>query len=109
MIWRTLILTFRLMIDRRVSLGAKLIPIIGLIYYFSPIDLVPDVFAAFGMLDDIGIFMGLIGFFIRRAPDEVLREHLDNLSKHDKVLQMVRNLAPVKPQDDVIDGQYRRP
>jgi uncharacterized membrane protein YkvA (DUF1232 family) len=106
MIWRTFILSFRLMLDRRVAFHDKLIPLLAVVYYFSPIDVVPDFLGAFGMVDDIGILAASLHFFINLAPNEVLREHLERLSRSDKVLRMMRDLpsAPAKKGQNIKNG-----
>jgi uncharacterized membrane protein YkvA (DUF1232 family) len=111
MIWRTIILTFRLMLDRRIAISNKLIPVLLAVYYFSPIDIIPDIIPFIGVADDITLIILGLNFFINLAPDEILREHLDAISKHNKILGMMRDLPPIPTQkgtrknEDTIEGK----
>ncbi len=94
-------LMFRLMLDRRVPIRTKLIPVAALIYLVSPFDIVHDMIPALGRIDDLlAIVFGILLFLVA-APHDVVVEHIRG--------------GP--PGDDgggsggsdgaVIDGQYR--
>lgn len=69
-------LAWRLISDRRVSWSLKLIPILALVYFVSPIDLLPDfLIPGLGSLDDLAIIAIALRYFIRLAPPELVREH----------------------------------
>ncbi|MFQ5683281.1 MAG: YkvA family protein [Candidatus Binatia bacterium] len=69
-------LFWRLLKDRRVPLGPKLLLIAVLAYVFMPIDLLPDFLVGLGQIDDLVlIFLGLQGF-VRLCPRDVVREHV---------------------------------
>ncbi len=89
-----LVLAFRLMLDRRVSGTAKLIPLLTVLYILSPLDLLPEVaFGPLGVVDDLGVFLLGLQTFIYSAPREVRREY--------------RGEAPDKSNaPKVIEGQY---
>jgi uncharacterized membrane protein YkvA (DUF1232 family) len=70
----------RLMIDRRIPLWKKAIPVLALVYVISPLDLIPDVLIGLGQLDDLGILLGSIQLFKSTIPDYILREHLEVLA-----------------------------
>lgn len=70
-----IVLALRLFIDRRVSLGAKLIPALMVIYMLSPLDFVPDLLLPFGVVDDLGVFLLGIQWFIHSAPGVVVDEY----------------------------------
>lgn len=72
-------LAWRLLKDRRVPWGLKLIPPAALIYVLSPIDILPDLGLGLGQLDDIAIVLLALKLFIELAPAEVVREHLKAL------------------------------
>jgi uncharacterized membrane protein YkvA (DUF1232 family) len=78
-------LTWRLLRDSRVGIGPKLIPLAGLIYLVSPIDFLPALFmgplAPLGALDDIGIILLALNWFIQVAPPDVVKEHLRELGR----------------------------
>lgn len=73
-------LFWRLFKDPRVGIGPKLL-IFGLVAYFlSPVDLLPDVLAGLGHLDDLLLtFVGLKAF-VSLCPPEVVREHVREIA-----------------------------
>ena len=50
-----------------------LLPAVGLIglYLLSPIDLIPDVLPVIGVVDDLVLIPLVVGWLVRRLPDEV--------------------------------------
>ena len=91
-------LIFRLMIDRRIPLGLKLILPVALIYLISPLDIVPDILPVLGRIDDILVIFISIAIFLGLSPRKILIEHLQGT----KVPGKTRN-----DKDRGIDGQYR--
>ncbi len=74
-------LTWRLFKDGRVPGWVKLIPILGLLYLLSPIDLIPDlVLPGLGEVDDIVLLLIAAKMFVDLSPPTIVREHLDRLS-----------------------------
>ena len=67
-------LAYNLMLDPRVPIVTKLIPIAALAYLLSPVDFAPDVIPGLGQIDDVAIvFLGL-RTFLEFAPVGVVRE-----------------------------------
>ena len=63
----------RLMADSRVSVFAKLIPIGALLYFISPVDLLPGVaFPVVGALDDAAVLWLGSYIFTELCPPEVV-------------------------------------
>lgn len=76
-------LGWRLLRDGRVPGWVKLIPFAALIYFFSPIDLVPDlVLPGLGEVDDIVVLLLALKAFVELSPPGVVREHLESLFGH---------------------------
>ncbi len=48
------------------------IPLIGLVYIISPIDVIPDVIPVLGQMDDVAVIMLLTQLFISLAPDNIV-------------------------------------
>ncbi|MFQ6059542.1 MAG: YkvA family protein [Anaerolineae bacterium] len=69
-------LTWRLLRDGRISPWLKAIPFATLLYLLSPIDLAPDPILGLGQLDDIAIILLGIKLFIDLCPEEIVRQHL---------------------------------
>ena len=87
-------LSWKLFWDGRVSLWAKMIPVMGITYLVWPIDLIPDLLAPFIgpaiVLDDVGVLLVALYLFRRVIPEELVAEYLPSPPEH---------------YDDVIDGE----
>ncbi len=78
---KLLILIYRLMHDRRVSVFTKCIPFLALVYIVFPMDLVKEIFfGPLGFIDDIVVTYYLLKTFIKMCPSEVVEEHVRRLS-----------------------------
>ncbi len=69
-------LTWALLVDNRVPLALKFIPIIGIAYLLSPIDLVLLFVPILGLLVDLAVVLMAVTVFNMLAPAEVVAEHL---------------------------------
>jgi uncharacterized membrane protein YkvA (DUF1232 family) len=102
-------LVYNLMLDERVPLLTKVIPIASLAYLFMPIDLVPDFALGLGQLDDLAIVMMGMRFFLEFAPAEVVHEHLKRLTQH--IPWNVKEAPPpsstASAGEDVVDADYQ--
>jgi uncharacterized membrane protein YkvA (DUF1232 family) len=88
-------LVLRLLRDRRVNTWLKLIPIGGVIYLISPIDLIPEIaLPVIGVLDDAAILWLTNHLFIELCPPDVVQEHV-------RALAAGTNSAPA---NDVVDA-----
>ena len=75
-------LILRLMGDKRVNFLLKILPLGGLIYLLSPIDLIPDIaLPVIGYLDDALVIWLCMTLFVALCPDEVVQGHLSELQK----------------------------
>lgn len=88
-IWLQLRLSWALLMDRRVPMALKTIPLLTFVYVISPIDLIPDVIPILGQLDDLGILMTALTTFNRLAPPDIVEEHMLRL----------RQSKVVRPED----------
>ena len=95
-------LVMRLMLDRRVPLGLKLVLPAALLYIASPIDLIPDMITPVGRIDDILALLVAVGIFLGLAPPHVVSEHLDAAKRSARGGRRGAN-ADVP----VIEGKYR--
>jgi uncharacterized membrane protein YkvA (DUF1232 family) len=68
-------LGWSLLWDPRVPLWTKLIPLIGVLYILSPIDIIPDPILGLGQLDDLGVLLIGLRMFMHFVPEDVLRIH----------------------------------
>ncbi len=76
-------LILRLIGDRRVSPWLKILPVGGLLYLISPIDLIPDIaLPLIGELDDAAVLWLTNYLFIELCPSEVVQEHVKKLTSN---------------------------
>lgn len=72
-------LTWFLLLDNRVSLLLKLVPIIGLAYFVSPVNIVLDSIPPLGLLVDVAVILVAVVVFNNLAPDYVVADHLTRM------------------------------
>jgi uncharacterized membrane protein YkvA (DUF1232 family) len=61
--------------DDRVPRSAKAWLLVGIVWLASPIDLIPEFLPGIGPLDDAVVAALVLRHLVRRAGDEVVREH----------------------------------
>ena len=92
-------LIYRLISDRRVSPWVKLIPIAGLIYWISPVDLIMGI-PGLDAVDDIAVLWFAQYMFIELCPPEVVRELTSQLNSNNSFVDDAN-----QPEDEVVDGE----
>ena len=72
--------------DPRVPTEQKLV--LGAIaaYLAFPIDIIPDFIPVLGQLDDVGVLIFGLDWFIKNAPPEVVDDHLARIARHEDTL-----------------------
>jgi uncharacterized membrane protein YkvA (DUF1232 family) len=73
--------------DPRVPTRQKLVLGVVAGYLVSPLDLIPDFIPVIGQLDDLAVLVFGLDFFIRRAPPEVVEEHMARIARNDDELK----------------------
>jgi uncharacterized membrane protein YkvA (DUF1232 family) len=73
-------LIWRLLNDGRISPWLKMIIPATLLYLLFPVDIVPDFAPGLGQLDDIAVILLGLKFFVEMCPEEIVRQHLDELA-----------------------------
>jgi uncharacterized membrane protein YkvA (DUF1232 family) len=73
-------LIWRLLNDRRVAPWLKMIIPATLLYLLFPVDIVPDIAPGVGQLDDIAVILLGLKLFVELCPEEIVRQHLDELA-----------------------------
>ena len=97
-------LAWRLLRDGRVPGWVKMVPFAALLYFLSPIDLIPDLaLPGLGEIDDVVILLLALKMFVDLSPASIVREHLEDL------FGMPRSARqPAEPSTPAtIDGSYR--
>ena len=72
--------------DPRVPMQQKAV-LGGIAAYLAfPIDIIPDFIPVVGQLDDLGVLIIGLDWFIRNAPPDVVDEHMARIARHDDTL-----------------------
>ncbi len=89
-------LIVRLIGDKRVSPWLKIIPVAGIAYLISPIDIIPDIMLpVIGELDDAAILWLTNYLFIELCPPDIVNEHVKAITASSRR----------DDDDDVIDAE----
>ena len=72
-------LYFRLLRDRRVGIGPKLLLVGAVAYVILPFDLIPDTIPFIGEIDDVVLLVAAGHWFLQWCPPEVVQEHIQSL------------------------------
>lgn len=67
-------LAWHLLRDPRVPLWTKLVPLLAVLYLIFPLDIISDLFAGLGQLDDLAVLVLGVELFISLSPAEVVEE-----------------------------------
>ena len=88
------------------------IPLIGLVYIISPVDIIPDVIPVLGQMDDVAVIMLLTQLFISLAPDNIVAMYRQaaqvagfNPDAGDAAADSAASASSAG--DDVIDTEYQ--
>jgi uncharacterized membrane protein YkvA (DUF1232 family) len=95
---RKLRLSWRLLRDPLVPLWVKLIPVGAVAYILLPIDLIPDAIPVLGQLDDLGVLLLGLRWFLALSPADVVRRHLTEMSSVKADYRVVAEDAPAPQQ-----------
>ena len=72
--------------DPRVPTEQKIVLGAVAAYLAFPIDIIPDFIPVLGQLDDIGVLLFGLDWFIKHAPAEVVDEHMARIARHEDTL-----------------------
>jgi uncharacterized membrane protein YkvA (DUF1232 family) len=82
---RLLRLYLRLMRDRRVGIGPKLLLVGTIAYVILPFDLIPDTIPFVGQIDDVVLLVAAGHWFLQWCPADVVQEHIETLGLRGRV------------------------
>ncbi len=92
--WHDVRVAWALFRDPRVPVWTKvLLPAAWLLYFFFPLDLLPDLIPLLGEVDDVMLLLLLVRLFIALSPSDVVAE--------------VRARVQGASRPEVIEGRYR--
>jgi len=92
-------LIFKLIGDRRVNMLVKLIPLAGLIYWISPLDLISGI-PGLSAVDDVAILWFAQYMFIELCPPEVVSELTKGLVSNNTTVNEIHEQA-----DEIVDAE----
>jgi uncharacterized membrane protein YkvA (DUF1232 family) len=92
-------LILRLFADQRVSPWAKLVPLAGLIYWISPLDVISGI-PGLSAVDDVAVLWFVQYAFIELCPPEVVREITRQISFNGSVVD-----GTTADESDIVDGE----
>jgi uncharacterized membrane protein YkvA (DUF1232 family) len=72
--------------DKRTPVFAKIVTLFAAVYLVSPVDILPDTFIPFGLLDDLAIVPSLFYFVYKSLPADVLAESKEKSQKTNKTV-----------------------
>jgi uncharacterized membrane protein YkvA (DUF1232 family) len=91
-------LVLRLMMERRVPLYLKLLPLAAVAYLIWPLDFLPDLMPFLGQLDDLAALLVGLEAFVALCPQHVVAQ----------IRAELRGEEPfTKDKDETIDGQWK--
>ena len=91
-------LFLRLMLDKRVPLKLKILPVIAVVYLLLPWDFIPDLMPLIGWIDDIVVVILSVGIFFVFGPLSILTRNIGQNRD-------LNNEQPVNGK--VVEGKYR--
>ena len=77
------LLTWKMLFDKRVPFWMKMVVIGPVIYAISPIDIIPDFIVGLGQLDDIGLILAGMRLFESLVPEHIVAEHRAAITQRD--------------------------
>ena len=101
-VYAALRLAARLLRDPQVPGWLKALPVLGVFYVVSPIDLVPDLFPVIGQMDDLAIILMAVEALKRFAPRHVVAHH------EAQIAQGLPYSPTRSASADYIDADFRR-
>lgn len=85
----------RLLRDTRVPTAEKALFVGAIIYFISPIDLIPDIFPFIGQVDDIYVIALTLLRLVNRTDERVVREHWSGGGDIVSLADSIASIAPM--------------
>jgi uncharacterized membrane protein YkvA (DUF1232 family) len=96
-------LVWRLLLDRRVPVFTKVIPLLAAVYLVSPVDFIHDRLLIFGQLDDLVVVAILLLVFVAASPGHVVADQTIGRKLRDLQKQQGEDFG--QPGQDDSDGK----
>jgi len=85
----------RLLKDTRVPTAEKALFVGAIVYFISPIDLIPDIFPFIGQVDDIYVIALTLLRLVNRTDERVVREHWSGGGDIVSLADSIASIAPM--------------
>lgn len=85
----------RLLKDARVPTAEKALFVAAIIYFVSPIDLIPDVFPFIGQVDDIYVIALTLLRLVNRTDERIVRQHWSGGGDIVALADSIASIAPM--------------
>ncbi len=89
-----------MMVDKKVSIWKKLLVVFGLVYLFSPIDLIPIAILPIALLDDIILWTCILLYLKDTLDSYWLGEKTEDYSKNFNKSKIIDNVEYTVDEDD---------
>ena len=84
-------LLIKSLLDNRIDASSKKMIAIGLLYFISPVDLLPAfIFGPVGLVDNVIVAAFVVNTLLNKYPEEVIK---DNWAGDQDILEVIRNFA----------------
>jgi uncharacterized membrane protein YkvA (DUF1232 family) len=84
--------------DGRVPIWMRAIPVLGIVYLLSPIELIPDVaLLPFGILDDLVVIVVCLTIFMAIVPRPIVEDHLSWIDAADITIDDLHDARRLPP------------
>ena len=85
----------RLLRDTRVPTAEKALFVAAIVYFISPIDLIPDIFPFIGQVDDIYVIALTLLRLVNRSDERIVREHWSGGGDIVALADSIAGIAPM--------------
>lgn len=85
----------RLLKDARVPTAEKALFVAAIVYFVSPLDLIPDIFPFIGQVDDIYVIALTLLRLVNRTDESVVREHWSGGGDIVSLADSIASIAPM--------------
>ena len=85
----------RLLKDARVPTAEKALFVAAIVYFISPIDLIPDIFPFIGQVDDIYVIALTLLRLVNRTDERIVREHWSGGGDIVSLADSIASIAPM--------------
>ncbi|MCR4430041.1 MAG: YkvA family protein [Tepidanaerobacteraceae bacterium] len=102
-LFKGLWMAFKFMLDPSVPIGEKIWIIISILYFISPIDVIPDPIFGIGILDDFVVFLLMLSFMSGK-----LKKYAETKNKSNFARRQRNDPDTIDVEYEVIDSEKNK-